>query len=135
MANEAVIIELLGLNRGCPVRYTCADGATIPKGTILKITDGRTVVAHSGADQPIAGIAAAEKLINDGSTTIAVYTNGIFDLTAAAGGATNLAVCAGSATANKFTAADANDMKQNSFIGYLLENAANDEVAAVRILK
>ena len=56
-------------------------------------------------------------------------------MTAAAAGATNKAVCAGSGTANMFTAADANDMLQNSSIGYLLEDAANDEVAAVRILK
>jgi hypothetical protein len=135
MAAEAVTIELLGVVPGCPVRYTCADGAAIAKGTLLKITDPRTVSAHSGIDQPIAGIAAHEKVISDGSTTISVYTNGIFDMTAAAAGATNLAVCACSGTANMFTAADANDLTQNSDIGYLLEDAANDETAAVRILK
>ena len=117
MAAEAVIIELIGKVPGCPIRYTCADGAAIAKGTLLELdVDPRTVTAHSGIDKPIVGIAAHEKVIDDGSTTIAVYTNGIFDMTAAAAGATDKAVCAGSATANMFTAADAADMIQNSFI-------------------
>ena len=136
MAAEAVIIELLGKLKGCPIRYTCAEAVTIPKGTLLKITDPRTVSAHSGADQPIAGVAAMEKVGGDGSTTISVYTNGIFDITAAAAGAVTVGkVCAGSATANMFTMADGNDMKQNSMIGYCMEEASNDETVAVRILK
>lgn len=85
MANEAVIIELLG-NGGDPIRFTCADGTTIAKGTVLELTDPRTVVACSGANTAIAGIAAAEKVANDGATTIAVYTNGIFDMDIVSGG-------------------------------------------------
>lgn len=134
MANEVSIIELF--NGGRPIRYTCADGASIAKGTILQITDPRTASAHSGVDQPIAGIAAAAKVASDGSTSIAVYTDGIFDITHAAAGVTAVgAFCAGSATANMATAADANDLLQNSTIGYEMEAAANDERAAVRINK
>lgn len=135
MANEATIIELLG-NKGDPIRYTCADGNAIAKGALLVITDPRTVVVHSGADQPIAGIAAAEKVASDGSTTIAVYTNGIFDITAAAAGVTTVgARVAGSATANMTTAADASDLLQSSDVGYVMESQANDERCAVRVLK
>jgi len=134
MANEAVIIELF--NKGRPIRYKCADGATIEKGTLLQISGDRTVSAHSAADQPIAGIAAHEKLINDGQTTIAVYTDGIFDLTAAATGVTPLGHrCAGSGTANMITAADADDILQGSDVGYCYEAHANNEVAAVRVNK
>lgn len=134
MAAEAVIIELF--NGGRPIRYTVADGATIEKGTLLKITDPRTAAAHSAADQPIAGIAAAEKVANDGATNLAVYTDGIFDMTAAAAGVTVVGqFCAGSGTANMITAADANDLLQNSTVGYCMESHANDEVAAVRVNK
>jgi hypothetical protein len=135
MANEAVIIELLG-NGGDPIRYTVADGTAIAKGALLRQTDPRTAIINSGADQPIAGIAAAEKVVSDGSTTLAVYTNGIFDITAAAAGITAVgALCAISATVNMITAADASDILQGSIVGYCLEAHANDEVAAVRILK
>ena len=134
MAAEAVIIELF--RGGRPIRYTCADGATIAKGTLAVLTDPRTVVAHSAVDTPIVGIVAAEKVANDGATTVSVYTDGIFDLTAAAGGVTALgAVCAGSGTANMITAADANDLLQSSDVGMCLEAHANNEVGAVRINK
>ena len=134
MANEAVIIELF--NGGRPIQYTCADGTGIAKGTILQISGDRTVSAHSDADQPIAGIAAAEKVASDGATTIAVYTDGIFDITAAAAGVTALgARCAGSATANMITAADADDLLQSSDVGMCYEAHANNEVAAVRVNK
>jgi len=134
MANEATIIELF--NGGKPIRYTCADGATIAKGTLLQLSADKTVSAHSAADQPIAGIAAAEKVANDGATTIAVYTDGIFNITAAAAGVTTRGhMCACSATANMITAADANDLLQNSTVGMCLYAHANDATQPVRILK
>ena len=136
MANT--IIELLG-DKGDPIRYTIADGAVasdIAKGTLMQISGDRTISAHSGVDEPIAGILTAEKVGGDGSTTASVYTNGIFDMTAAAGGVTALgARCAGSATANMITVADADDLLQSSDVGMCLEAHANNEVAAVRILK
>ena len=134
MANEAVIIELF--NGGRPIRYTCADGATIEKGAIAVLTDPRTVITHAAADTPIVGIVAAEKVASDGATTVAVYTDGIFDVLAAAAGTAAVGVeVAGSATANMFTAADANDVLQNSTLGMVLEAAANDERCAVRVNK
>ena len=135
MANEAVIIELI--DGGRPIRFACADGATIEKGTLAKLTDPRTVEAHgAAADVPIVGIVAVEKVAGDGATTISVYTNGIFDLTAAAAGVTALgARCACSATANMITAADANDLLQSSDVGFCMEAHGNNEVAAVRVNK
>ena len=134
MANEATIIELF--NGGRPIRYTVADGATIEKGAIAVLTDPRTVITHAAADTPIVGIVAAEKVANDGSTTISVYTDGIFDITAAAAGVAAVGVLvAGSGTANMTTAADANDVLQNSTVGMVLEAQANDERCAIRVNK
>ena len=80
MANEAVIITLLG-NGGDPVNFSCMDGRTIEKGSILVLQDPIKV---SGAltiskTEKFAGIAAHEKEASDGATTISVYTHGIFD--------------------------------------------------------
>ena len=134
MANEAVIIELF--NGGRPIRYTCADAGAIEKGAIAVLTDPRTVITHAAADTPIVGIVAAEKVASDGSTSITVYTDGIFDILAAAAGTCSVgALVAGSATANMFTPADANDVTQNSTLGMALEAAANDERIAVRVNK
>ena len=87
MANEAVIIELLG-NGGDPVRFTVANATTIEKGTLLKITDPRTAIATSADNDPFAGIAAAEKVASDGATSLAAYTHGIFDLVDSGAGIT-----------------------------------------------
>lgn len=133
MANEAVIIELLG-NRGDPISYTCADGTAIAKGTILKIADPRTALASTAADEPIVGIAVSAKVANDGQTRIGVYTNGIFDLTCTAAGCT-LGKCVAIGGANTIVDADANDLLQNSTVGMSLETGGNAEVVAVRVLK
>ena len=134
MAAEAVIIELLG-DGGDVVRYTVANATGIAKGALMVVTDPRTAIAHSAADQPFVGIASSEKVASDGQTTLGLYTNGIFDLTAAAAGVTTVGyVCAVSGTANMITVADATDLLQHSYVGQCLESHANDEVAAVKIL-
>ena len=79
MANEAVIVSL-GPQGGRPIRFTCASGTAITKGTILALTDPKTVTANTAYTDRFAGIAAADKANNDYSTTIAVYTDGLFDL-------------------------------------------------------
>lgn len=79
MANEAVIIELLG-NAGNPVRFTVADATGISKGVLCKLTDPRTAAAASADGDAFAGIAATDKEAGDGATTLALYTKGIFDL-------------------------------------------------------
>jgi hypothetical protein len=136
MANELIIIELLGYEPGCPISYTVADGAGIAKGTLMQLTDPRTASAHSGASQPIIGVAAAEKVASDGQTRLAVYTNGIFDVTAAAAGVTAIGnICMCSATANMITMANGAGILGGYVIGQALEAIANNEVGAVRILK
>ena len=82
MANEAVIIELLGHTKGRPIAYTVADNLGIAKGTVLKImagAPGRLAVASAGDDN-FAGIAAFEKVKDDGSVKLTAYTHGIFDM-------------------------------------------------------
>ena len=131
MAAEAVIIELLG-NAGDPIRYTCA--TSMAKGTIVKITDPRTVAASTAADEPIAGILAHET-VTGVSTTAGVYTNGIFDLTEANAAGYAVGVLLAIGGANLVTEADANDLLQGSTVGQALEAAGAQEVCAVRVLK
>ena len=135
MANEAVIIELLG-NGGDPIRHTVADGTGIEKGTLMYLSgDPRTIAASSAEGQIFVGIAAAEKVADDGSTTLAVYTNGIFDLTDSGAGMTLGDICklGGANTVATADEAGAQDLKE--VVGTVLETAAAAEVVAVRILK
>jgi len=82
MANEAVKVELFGANNdGQPVRYTVPDNVNISIGTLLKIVTPRTASAALTNFSPVAGIAAMEKIAGDGSTSISVWTQGVFDIT------------------------------------------------------
>ena len=74
MADEAVLM----IEIAPPLPFTVADGTGIEKGAILKMTDFMTAIISSGTDDVIAGIAAEEKIANDGRTSIGVYRQGIF---------------------------------------------------------
>jgi len=94
MANEAVIISLYGSPEGEPVRFSVNDAVGIEKGTLMMISGsatGRYAIASSDAaigNPPVsfAGIAATEKVANDGSTTLGLWTKGVFDLKMTSGG-------------------------------------------------
>lgn len=74
MASETTLV----FETEAPVPFTCADGTGIEKGAILKLTDPMTVSLADGDGDIVAGIAAEEKIANDGVTSIAVYRRGIF---------------------------------------------------------
>lgn len=134
MAFEAVIVELLG-NNGDPVEYTVADATAITKGTIMELEDPRTMKKVSGAGVVIAGIAVADKVANDGLTTLSVYTNGIFDLTVDTGATATLGTYVrSSAATNEVTVATSLDNETGKAIGKALETGSADEVISVRVL-
>jgi len=64
------------------VMFTCANGTGIEKGALLKLTDPMTVIINSGDIDACIGIAAEEKVANDGKTSIGVIMRGIFICTA-----------------------------------------------------
>lgn len=137
MANEAQIVELLG-NAGDPVEYTVADGTGIEKGTIMKISsDPRTAAAATADGDLIAGIAAAEKVANDGSTKLAVYTNGIFDIvcTATTGSAVLGEPVKVTGANTVAPADDATIQHSEEVVGYALETGSAGERVEVRVRK
>jgi hypothetical protein len=133
MANEAVIIELI--NSGEAIQYTCLDAVGITKGTLLALDDPRTV---SGANignlnRAFAGIAAMDKVASDGSTTIGVYTKGVFDLYA--DGAVVVGTLVGMSGANRVTPLTAaiSGAYLGVVVGKALETATKDETIAVKL--
>jgi len=131
MANEAVIIELLGEPKGHAIRHTVANGTTIAKGTLLKLTDPRTAIATSADNDPFAGVAAEEKTAADGVTNIGAFTFGIFDMTATAAGITvgERVSIGGTNLISKVAAADL----LFSDVGIALETFSASEVGAVLV--
>jgi len=122
MTQECTIVELLG-NTGDPVRYTVTDGATIEKGTLCIISDPRTAAANTASGAFI-GIAAAEKVASDGSTSLALYTNGIFDIWATSGAAILAGQYVKLSGANYVTQAGTADIEMGTVVGKALETTA-----------
>ena len=71
-----------------PVTFRCANGTAIPKGSILEVIDNGFVQIVNGDTDSVAGVAAEEKVANDGKTSIGVYQSGRFRGYAGAAGVT-----------------------------------------------
>lgn len=83
MAFEWEPVELYGPNRdGEQRRYTIAAGTQVSIGTLMALTDNRTVTKLDGTFSAVvpvvAGIAAEEHEADKGVTTISCWTDGLF---------------------------------------------------------
>ena len=84
MANEVTKVTLLG-NAGDPVEYTVDDTIAVPKGTIMKFgSSPQTALAATADGDFVCGIASCEKKADDGVTKLALWTHGLFEITATA---------------------------------------------------
>lgn len=128
MANEAVLIYEVEP----PIPFTCADGTGIEKGAVLKITDPMTASLSDGDADLIAGIAAEEKIANDGKTKIAVYRRGIFKMLAGGAITVGLAVNSYSSTgaANEVINASAG---HDAILGIAMETIADTETGLIEL--
>lgn len=110
-----------------PVPFTCADGTGIEKGALLTLSDPMTVATTTGDTDAIIGVAAEEKIANDGQTKIAVYMRGIFKGFAGAAGVTaGQAIISdtGTGAANELVNADINS---EHIVGRSLETATDTQ--------
>ena len=134
MADEAVIVELLG-DAGDPISFTVSDSVGIEKGATMKMTDPRTAAQSDGAGDIIAGIAASEKVANDGNTKLAVLRNCIVDLKVESGKSATLGQhLRTAATANQVENGSATDNETGKTLGKALETGSTSEVIQVRVL-
>jgi len=134
MADEAIIVELLG-NKGDPVRYTCDNAIGIAKGSVMELTSPRTVIQSTAVDRPIVGIAATEKVANDGQTSIAVYTNCIVQLKCVTTQCEIGDYVSASATDNQVTLSSTLDLEKGWSVGYALETIGTGATGMIRVLK
>lgn len=131
MANEAAIRELSD-SRIDTIDFIVADGTGIEKGTLLKITDARTAAASDGEGDVLAGIAAREKVANDGRTRLAVHRKGIFDMNASGAISVGQAVMSAGAV-NEVKQAGGATISGAAILGYALETAADNETIQIYV--
>lgn len=130
MANEATLVQQL---EDRLLELTVADGTGIEKGTILQLTDATTGSASSADGEFFGGIAAVEKVANDGQLRIPVWRRGVFDMkltnaTVAAGEPVKIAGANLVALADDDTIANAGEV-----VGIALQDGAANEVIEVLV--
>jgi|SRR3990167_247124 len=130
MANEAI----LRVRKSNPIDMTVADGAGIEKGAVLVLSDPLTAAASTGTGDIVAGIAAREKIISDGRTRLAVYTQGIFDMKVNAGTAVTIGTRVATSGANLIRDATEAEIAAGKSLGKALESGAVNEVIQVDLL-
>ena len=133
MVREIKKVELTN-GDGFPRRYTVASNVAITKGTLLSLDDGRIAAIDPLHGEAIAGIANQAKSASDFSTSIAVWTDGVFECAASgtitrgvgviAAGVDNMVFAASSLTLAASGAA---------VIGYAMDTAADEETINIRI--
>lgn len=114
------------------IPFTVADGTGIEKGALLKLTDPMTAIIASGSADAIAGVAAEEKIANDGRTKIGVYLRGVFK--AQSGGSITVGdnIMAEGTTANEIiTATAAADAA--SIFGIALETTTAQQTGLILV--
>lgn len=126
MANEAICYET-------PTkfaRYTCAEGDTILRGTILKLTSPNTAIASGAAHDPAAGVCWMEKTGGDGTTEVTAALDGVWGMLTTAAGITvgNDVVIAGANTISIYTTLD---REKGEVLGKALETIG----AAATVIK
>ena len=131
MVNEAVCIET-------PTRfaiYTIAAGAVLPKGTLCYLSGDYTVSATSAANQAFAGIVwDMASSATSTETRITLALDGVWDIKDSSATQT-LGQATAVGGANLSIAADATDLLNGAFIGFIEEAAGASEVCRTRLTK
>ena len=125
MANEAILRDRIDE----PLNFTVSDSTAVVKGSLMKLTDPRTAIISSASADPIAGIAAHDKVASDGITSIGVFRRGIFDMVAS--GAVPVGSAVQSAGVLNEVKVAALTSSGATIVGYALETASDVEVFQV----
>lgn len=126
MANEHVIAANFSEQA---VDFTCSNTTGIEKGALLQLTDPRTASLSTATNQVLAGIAAREKIANDGRTQISVHRGGkIMQAVASGAIAVGAPVVSGlTGSLNYISTGQGQNVSGAQILGYALETASDGE--------
>lgn len=127
MANEARLV----VRTKHPVQMDVANATAIEKGTICNLSDANLVSGSASSGEPLAGIAAHEKIAGDGRTKISVYKEGQFEMLAS--GAIPVGSPVQSAGHGNYVMVAAVTASGASILGRAMETASTNETITVEV--
>ncbi len=131
MANEATLVE----RHGDPSDFTVDDSVAVVKGALMMMTDPRVAAIGTNGPVAVAGIAAREKVVDDGRINLAIYNDGKF-LVSASGAiqiGDPLMISALATTYPNFVQAAGITASGGFTIGFAEETAANADRFLMRL--
>lgn len=128
MANEAT----LRIETEPAIMFNCADDTEIEKGAVLKLTDNMTAELSDGDSDNVAGVAATDKVADNGITKIGVYRRGVFLMNAEGSISVGDPVVTAASTGeeNQVMAASTDD---ESYLGIAMEDASDGDNLLVEL--
>ncbi len=139
--NDTTVAKVIELTNetGFIRRFKVVDGTAISQGLLLKITTPRTAAAVGevlvNTVPPCAGIASMDKEANDGSTSISVWTDGIFDMMCSGAIIIGAPVrIAGGNTSQVSVASNTTPIASGAVVlGYAMETGADGDIINIRV--
>lgn len=133
---QADIMYLLG-NNGDRIPFLVADASTIALGDILVLSDPMTVTAATtAADVPVVGVAAHEKVANDGNTQMTAITNAVIKVTVEGSSSATIGDHVSlTTTAGEVNLSSTLDVEKGWDVGMSYEDGASGHTIAVRMRK
>ena len=129
---QAKVTRLFG-NDGDRTPFKVANASAIALGDFLELADPNTVTAHStNVDTPIVGIAAHEKVANDGHLFITGITNCEFISTVDGAGCTIGDLVSMGSSAGEVETATTLDFEKGWTVGRAREDGAGADTALFR---
>ena len=125
-------VATLVFETGLPIPFIIADGTAVEKGDVLKLATPFTADLTSADNDLFCGIAAEEKIANDGKTKIAVYRGGIFRVEVGTSGAT-VGLSATIEAKNEFTDGAATDAENGIVFGHFLETGTDGQFVLMEL--
>lgn len=126
MANEAILRQ----RKSNPSNFRILSTTAVEKGTICTMGDLLLCTVTSTRAAAVAGIAAREKIANDGRMSLALYTDGVFDMVASGSITVGAAVVTSAGGTNKVEAAAVND---ENILGRARETASDGETIQIEL--
>ena len=129
MADEAVLVYQIAL----PISYTVDNTTGIEKGAVLKLSDPMTAAAVAANDDMVAGIAASEKIANDGKIKLGVYREGFFKMVMSGNVTAGDPVACVAGMNRVYSVVGSLTLSGSRILGVAKETAANGETALVEL--
>ena len=129
MVNEA--IEMY--EKSIAVPFTIHDNENVEKGTAMVLKSPMSVSKHSGIDERFIGIAAEEKVANDGTDSIGIKDDGYWKMQLSGSCGVGDLLCLGAAANDVYSPSSNVATSKENFVGNAMTSGGDNNTIIVKV--